>query len=233
MNAETLELPVRDPRIAELAATQVLHPPAWFVAARGDELPRGVPLARVVNGVPMVLYRDSTGRVAALEDRCPHKNVALSLGRVRGDTLQCWYHGWRLRRRGAVVDVPCHSPTEKLPACAVRAFPAVERDGWIWVTVGADGAPADPPSYPRDDAYSWFELQNVIYAPVDLILENGLDCSHTGFTHEGLFRSAPKDDIRARIEETATGVRVAVSSMRARMSSLGADRNSPSWVNPV
>ena len=134
--------------------------------------------------------------------------MALSLGRVQGDLLQCRYHGWRFDRGGAVVDVPCHAPSEKLPACAVRAFAAVERDGWIWVTLGADGAPPEPPSYPRDPAYGWFELQNMIHAPVDLILENGLDCSHTGFAHEGLFRSAPKDNIRARVEETATGVRV-------------------------
>src|SRR3989442_2974225 len=172
MNAETLELPIRDTRIAELSVNQVLHTPAWFVAARGDELPRGVPLARVVNGVPMVLYRDSTGRVAALEDRCPHKNVALSLGRVRGDTLQCWYHGWRFSRSGAVVDVPCHSPTEKLPACAVRAFPAVERDGWIWGTVGADAAPADPASYPRGEAYGGVALPARILAPAGMILDD-------------------------------------------------------------
>src|SRR5439155_5061812 len=102
--------------------------------------------------------------------------------------FQCRYHGWRFDRSGAVADVPCHAPTEKLPACAVRAFAAVQRDGWIWVTLDADRAPAEPPSYPQDDAYGWFELQNVIHAPVDLILENGLDCSHTGFAHEGLFR---------------------------------------------
>ena len=208
MNAETLELPIRDARSAAPSLSPVLPTHAWFVAARSDELPASGPLARVVNGVPVVLYRDSAGRVTALEDRCPHKNVALSLGRVQGDVLQCRYHGWRFDRTGAVLDVPCHSPTETLPACAARAFAAGERDGWIWVTLGADGTSSEPPSYPRDAAYGWFELQSVIHAPVDLILENGLDCSHTGFAHEGLFRSAPKDFIRARIEETATGVRV-------------------------
>jgi len=209
MDPEIMELPNHEMRATAPSVKQVLPTPAWFVAARSDELPvNGPPLPRLVNGVPLVLYRDSTGRVAALEDRCPHKNVALSLGRVQGDTLQCRYHGWRFDRGGAVVDVPCHAPSEKLPACALRAFDTVERDGWIWVTLGADGAPPEPPSYPRDHAYGWFELQNVIHAPVDLILENGLDCSHTGFAHEGLFRSAPKDNIRARVEETATGVRV-------------------------
>src|SRR5207237_5970855 len=139
-----------------------LATPAWFLAARGDGLPRGAPLARAVNGVPVVLYRDSTGRVAALEDRCPHKNVALSLGRVRRDTLQCWYHGWRFNRIGVVVDVPCHSPTEKVPACAVRAFPAVERAEGDWVTLGAGGAPAGPASQPRDGAYASVVSQHVL-----------------------------------------------------------------------
>ena len=180
MDTETMKLPNHEMRATAPSVNQVLPTSAWFVAARSDELTLDGPLPRLVNGVPVVLYRDSTGRVAALEDRCPHKNVALSLGRVQGDLLQCRYHGWRFDRGGAVVDVPCHAPSEKLPACAVRAFAAVERDGWIWVTLGADGAPPEPPSYPRDPAYGWFELQNMIHAPVDLILENGLDCSHTG-----------------------------------------------------
>src|SRR5207247_11183730 len=76
MNAETLELPIRDTRIAELSVKQVLPTPAWFLAARGDELPRGAPLARAVNVVPVVLYRDCTGLVAALKDRSPQQLVA-------------------------------------------------------------------------------------------------------------------------------------------------------------
>src|SRR5436305_866150 len=110
MNAETLELPIRDTRIAELSVKQVLPTPAWFLAARGDELPRGAPLARAVNGVPVVLSRDPTGRAAALEGRCPHKNVALSPGRVQGDTLPSWYHGWRFNRIRAVLDGPGPRP---------------------------------------------------------------------------------------------------------------------------
>jgi phenylpropionate dioxygenase-like ring-hydroxylating dioxygenase large terminal subunit len=184
---------------------------AWFIAARSDELRDAGPIARAVNGTPVVLYRDAARRVVAMEDRCPHKNVALSLGRVCGDTLQCRYHGWRFDPAGVVVEVPCHAPTERPPACRVRTFRAVEQDDWIWVHLGDPAVAASAPSPPRYEQsvrYGWFELQNVIHAPVDLILENGLDCSHTGFAHEGLFRSAPTQFIRARIEETATGVRV-------------------------
>lgn len=180
----------------------------WFIAAQSKELRSVGPLARVVNGVSLVLYRDSAGRVVALEDRCPHKNVALSIGRVQGDTLQCRYHGWRLDPQGCVVDVPCRSPDERLPNCRVPSFRAMEWDGWIWVNLANPAAVANrPPRYPLLPNHRWFELQYVIDAPVDLILENGLDCSHTGFAHEGLFRGAPKQFVTARIEETATGVR--------------------------
>jgi phenylpropionate dioxygenase-like ring-hydroxylating dioxygenase large terminal subunit len=48
----------------------------------------------------------------------------------------------------------------------------------------------------------------MVNAPMDLVLENGLDCSHTGFAHEGLFRSAPTQFAAVNLEETPTGVRI-------------------------
>lgn len=182
---------------------------AWLVAAQTQELRGSGPIGRVVNGVPLVLYRDSAHRVVALQDLCPHKNVALSLGRVQGGTLQCRYHGWRFDGAGCVVDVPCRAPDERLPACRVPSFLAIECDGWIWVNLASSNSitTQPPPRYPRLPDHRWFELRYVVDAPVDLILENGLDCSHTGFAHEGLFRGAPKQLVTARIEETPTGVR--------------------------
>jgi len=181
---------------------------AWLIAAQSEELAGRGPIARVVNDVSLVLYRDRVGSIAALENRCPHKNVALSLGRVQDGVLQCRYHGWRFDAEGRVVDVPCRSPDERLPNCRVPSFQAAECDGWIWVNLASPNAiTTQPPRYPRLPDHRWFERQYVVDAPVDLILENGLDCSHTGFAHEGLFRGAPKQFVTARIEETPTGVR--------------------------
>jgi phenylpropionate dioxygenase-like ring-hydroxylating dioxygenase large terminal subunit len=165
------------------------------------------PLARRILGDSIVLYRTSAG-VAALEDRCPHKNVALSIGRVVGDTLQCRYHGWKFDPAGRCVDMPCHAPDERVPACTVPRYPAVEQDGWVWVHVGDTPPVAGPPQHPRDDRLRWFELHGLIAAPLDLVLENGVDCSHTGFAHKGLFRSEPTQFVEAVIEETETGVRI-------------------------
>ncbi|MFN0180919.1 MAG: Rieske 2Fe-2S domain-containing protein [Gemmatimonadales bacterium] len=180
----------------------------WYVAARSEEL-RRAPLSRRILGQSVVLYRDSRGAPVGLEDRCPHKNVALSIGTVRGDRIVCRYHGWSFDPGGRCVDVPCHSPEEHFPTCTVPRHPAVERDGWIWIWMGEPAnPPAPPPAHPMTPGYRWFELHNLMAAPLDLILENGLDCSHTGFAHDGLFRSAPTRFAEARIEETPTGIRV-------------------------
>src|SRR5256885_2975938 len=42
------------------------------------------------------LFRSALG---VLEDRCPHRGVNLSLGKVNGSWLQCSYHGWSLDRK--------------------------------------------------------------------------------------------------------------------------------------
>ncbi len=187
----------------------------WFVAARSAALGRK-PLARTILGQPLVLFRRADGSVAALEDRCPHKNVALSLGRVRNGTLECRYHGWRFDGRGGLVDVPCRSPEERPPRCRVPAWQVVERDGWIWVRHASEQSPPSaPPVHDRDAGFFWFDLEYVVDAPADLILENGLDCSHTGFAHEGLFRSSPTQFVTTRIEETPGGVRATMDGERA------------------
>lgn len=210
----------------------------WYVAARSDQL-RRTPLSRRILGRSLVLYRDSRGLPVGLEDRCPHKNVALSIGTVRGDRIVCRYHGWAFDSGGRCVDVPCHSPDERLPTCTVPRHPTVEQDGWVWVWMGGPAEPAAlPPAYPRAPGYRWFELHNLMAAPLDLILENGLDCSHTGFAHDGLFRSAPTRFAEARIEETPTGLRVetvepAPERTRDFRSLLGGRRQAVSHVDEI
>jgi phenylpropionate dioxygenase-like ring-hydroxylating dioxygenase large terminal subunit len=185
----------------------VLPADTWLIAAHAEELGTA-PVGRIVNGLPIVLYRTADGRVAALEDRCPHKNVPLSIGRVVGDTIQCRFHGWRIAADGTVADVPCHSPNEQLPRCVVPAPAVVEQDGWLWMNLAGTRATGAPPLYERTPGYHWFEIRSVVDAPLDLVLEIGLDCSHTCFAHEGVFRSAPTQFATAQIEETPTGVRV-------------------------
>jgi phenylpropionate dioxygenase-like ring-hydroxylating dioxygenase large terminal subunit len=178
---------------------------AWYLAAWSAELRTG-PLATRVLGHPLVLFRDRDGRASALEDRCPHKNAELSLGRVQGGLLRCPYHGWSFDGTGACVVVPSAGAGEALPSRGARRFATHEADGSIWVHL-ADGAGVAAPSWPAGQGAS-FQLATQVRAPLVRVLENFVDCSHTGFVHAGLFRGEPHRVVRAEVEETPSGVRI-------------------------
>ena len=48
-----------------------------------------------VDGLRLLLIRVAEDRVYAYEDRCAHKAVPLSRGRIEGNELVCSAHEWR------------------------------------------------------------------------------------------------------------------------------------------
>lgn len=157
----------------------------WYVAAWADEVGRQ-PLSRVVLGEYLVLYRTEAGKAVALENRCPHRNLPLSEGRLVGDTLECGYHGMVFDCTGACT----HLPGEPAPPrwARVRAYPVVERRGWVLVWMG-DPDKADERTAPdyniRLADPAWWHVKG--HLPVKcgyrLILDNLLDLSHLAYVH--------------------------------------------------
>lgn len=180
-------------------------PHAWFIACRARDL-RDRPLAAVLHGTPVVLFRGADGKPAALEDRCPHRNAPLSAGRVRDVELECGYHGWRFDRRGACVAVPglAHEPAR---AARAQAFACAEQDGYVWTYSTPDAEPRTSPfRFPhlREAGYTAVHRQLTVRATLRAALENVLDVPHTAFLHGGLFRtSAARADVDVVVRRRA------------------------------
>ncbi len=171
---------------------------AWFVGCEAREL-QDRPLSRVIQGVPLVLFRAQGGRPAALLDRCPHRNVPLSLGSVKDGQLQCGYHGWRFDGAGACRRVPglCGPPEGK--ARTAPSFATVEQDGFVWVWTEPAGSPDGEPThapwrppYLEDRRYATVRRAFRVPGSVHAVAENALDVPHTAFLHGGLFRAEKK-----------------------------------------
>ncbi|MCU0569520.1 MAG: aromatic ring-hydroxylating dioxygenase subunit alpha [Oculatellaceae cyanobacterium Prado106] len=107
----------------------------WYVAALSSEV-KAQPVSITLWEQAIALYRDRQGKVHALEDRCPHRQVKLSEGKVLGDELECAYHGWRFDGSGRCTAVPYLAENQKLPNCQIRRYPVREQDGFIWVFPG-------------------------------------------------------------------------------------------------
>ena len=65
---------------------------AWYVAGWGSEFDNELRRVTIMEE-NIVMFRNSSGQVVALEDRCPHRMLPLSKGRLIGDDIQCGYHG--------------------------------------------------------------------------------------------------------------------------------------------
>ncbi len=172
--------------------SSVVHLPRfWYVACLSSQLRGRRPLSRTVLGTPMALFRDGSGRAAAVLDRCPHRNVPLSIGRMTGGLLQCAYHGWRFDAQGTCQEVPGLCGDADRRARAVTVFPVVERDGFVWVWPEAGSEPeGEPFAFPAvdDPAYSTVRRAFNVAGSLHAALENTLDVPHTAFLHGGLFR---------------------------------------------
>lgn len=164
----------------------------WYVACRASEL-RKRPLGVTVLGIPLVLFRGERGEPTALLDRCPHRNVPLSLGKLTGGQLQCAYHGWRFDTAGQCRLVPGSCVQQEAKGRRVARYATREQDGYVWVYATPDVEPArEPFRFPlmNDPRYSTVRYELEVDGSVHSTAENALDVPHTAFLHRGLFRQA-------------------------------------------
>lgn len=158
----------------------------WYVACMSSELEDG-PLARTVLDEKLVMFRGEDGSPGVLQDRCPHRFVRLSSGKVVGDAIECPYHGLRFDAAGSCV----HQPFEEgdpAPHNKAHSWPVVERGGLVWLWAG-EAERADPALIPAsfellDDP----KLKTVLgYLRIEgnyqLVTDNLLDLSHVDFIH--------------------------------------------------
>jgi nitrite reductase/ring-hydroxylating ferredoxin subunit len=112
-------------------------------------LARDLPSSRVmrarVDGVDLVVWRSASGRLAAWDNRCPHRGMRLSHGFVRGESLACLYHGWHYGAEGRCAFIPAHPELD--PPATIRAVrhDAQEAGGVIWVALDGNAEPAPLP----------------------------------------------------------------------------------------
>jgi phenylpropionate dioxygenase-like ring-hydroxylating dioxygenase large terminal subunit len=200
----------------------------WYIAAEAGEL-GAKPLARRILGDRLVLFRDAKGHPAALVDRCPHRAVELSGGTVREGRLACPYHGWEFDGSGACAYIPSLCAGEAIPGAArAAAYPTVEQDGYVWVYVGAqpgdappDGVRPFPLPHRGEPGWANARLQTHIPNAVENVIENFIDCPHTGYVHGGLFRTPASHGARTVVRAVPDGVVIDIDEDQQTNSLLG------------
>ena len=181
----------------------------WHPVFHADQLAAGRARLVRVMGEDFTLYRGQDGVARMAQPRCPHRGMLLSAASVEGDSLRCFYHGWKFDGAGHCVE----QPAEPKPFCekiAMRTYPTREYLGLIFAYLG-DG---QPPAFSRIPS---FEEPDVLthtdsyVRPASFFnnLENVPDLSHLAYTHAHVTETWDNyaDGPQISVEETGWGLK--------------------------
>ncbi len=133
----------------------------------------------------LVLYRDTAGRPALIEEKCPHRRASLAFGCIDGEGIRCPYHGWKFDGAGTCLETPAEPEGSTLhQRVKATTYPVEELGGLILAYLG----PPPAPLLPRYDLFVWEGvLRDVGVAELPCnwlqIMENSVDPSHLEWLH--------------------------------------------------
>src|SRR5436190_8279313 len=174
----------------------------WMPACLSEEVAEadGAPVRARLFGEDLVVWRDSQGRLAVMDEHCPHRRASLVLGRNEECGLRCLYHGWKVDVEGNVLEMPSE-PAASLLKQKVKhkTYPSREAGGFVWTYMGpADEMPEfEAPAFaPTPDT-----RVSIVKVQVDCnwaqVLEGAIDSAHSSSLHSTDMPPAKVDGAKA------------------------------------
>jgi phthalate 4,5-dioxygenase oxygenase subunit len=174
----------------------------WMPACMAEEVaePDGPPVRARLFGEDLVVWRDTQGRLAVMDEHCPHRRASLVLGRNEECGLRCLYHGWKVDVEGNVLEMPSEPAASMLKQKVKhKTYPSREAGGFVWVYMGpAEEMPAfEAPAFaPTPDT-----RVSIVKVQVDCnwaqVLEGAIDSAHSSSLHSTDMPPAKVDGAKA------------------------------------
>lgn len=167
---------------------------AWYPVHYLQDLDKNRPNKFTLLGTDIVIWWDSEGATwRAFQDRCPHRLVPLSEGRINEQgLLECPYHGWSFEGSGNCKNIPQQSAEtqgETAKRACVKSFATASAQGLLFV-YGGNTENSNQVKLPlveilEDSDPNLVCLNTFRDIPYDALtlLENVMDVSHIPYTH--------------------------------------------------
>lgn len=191
----------------------------WHPIAIVSELEKRNPLPVTVLGEELALFRDKSGRLGLVDDRCAHRGTSLSKGdpslrtsRIDERGIRCCYHGWLFGADGQALEMPAEPDSGKKLCKSIKltAYRVEEKYGFIWAFMG-EGKPPVIPAYDvlADEVPCRIQTRRAWQCNYFQFMENLADPAHAAILHEDTdleykFGTIPQ----VRTETTDLGLRV-------------------------
>jgi len=174
----------------------------WMPACLSEEVadPDGAPVRARLFGEDLVVWRDTSGRLAVMDEHCPHRRASLVLGRNEECGLRCLYHGWKVDVEGNVLEMPSEPAASALKAKVKhKTYPSREAAGFVWTYMGP------PEEIPEFEAPAFAPTPgtraSIVKVVVDAnwaqVLEGAIDSAHSSSLHSTDMPPAKVDGAQA------------------------------------
>jgi carbazole 1,9a-dioxygenase terminal dioxygenase component len=157
----------------------------WYPAFFSRQLAEGECRGQEMLG-ERILFKRIDGRVYAIEDRCAHRGVPLSVRPecYTKNTITCWYHGFTYDLRdGKLVAIVTDPESPLIGRVAMKSYPVEEHKNLVFAFIG-DETPhplaldLQPGFLDNDLAVFPNGEHEVVKSNWRLAAENGVDASH-------------------------------------------------------
>ena len=158
----------------------------WYVVLESKEV-RKKPIGVTRMGEKLVFWRNDKGIICCAVDRCPHRGVELSIGKLEHNHLQCPFHGFEYDVFGNCVHIPANGKGGRIPkSLKLQNYPTHEAYGFIWIWWGDNHSEnIEPPIFFEnlDESFVYGSRPDHWKAHYSRVIENQLDVVHLPFVH--------------------------------------------------
>jgi phenylpropionate dioxygenase-like ring-hydroxylating dioxygenase large terminal subunit len=158
----------------------------WYVVLESKELKQSKPLRAKRFNENLALWRNENRKACCIADKCCHRGVSLSCGRIIKGKLECPFHGFIYDELGKVEIIPANGKNKPTPeTMKVKAYTTFEAYGLIWLWWGDDDKITNEPFFFKElEHFSYSSFKDHWNVHYSRAIENQLDVVHLPFVHK-------------------------------------------------
>ena len=139
-----------------------------------------------VLGEDLIIFRDKSGRMGLIADKCAHRSASMVYGRVEERGISCAYHGWLYDCEGNILETPPERNDAIMKSVKTTAYPVQEYLGMVWAYMGPQPAPPMihyDTLFRKDGTRKWL-MHPRLDANWFQAMENSMDPAHLQVLHQ-------------------------------------------------
>lgn len=175
-----------------------MKPVGWFQVAWSGDIPTGEVKPLRYFGEDLVAYRGEDQQLRILNAHCHHLGAHIGHGgKVKGNAVQCPYHGWVWDGDGRNIHIPYQ---EQLVNKCLKTWPVLEQHGCVFMWHDPTGSPPrwDIP-HMFDSFRDFADMEESSFYPIypsgvrmwpgeavhpQITFENSVDSMHFRYVHD-------------------------------------------------